>query len=737
MASSNVADFDLFLDESGTFTETSTNPAELAAANLAARPFPSQLAGLLVPRGELTAGRAQDVLRRAQTAAGLPAGPVHARDLPRGSYDRFVQVIVGELVSRHWQPVRLVNRERVRYGDRAATYTNLVAEFVLRICQQKTKEGIHNVRLRMFCSRVTLREHANGTLDFLKREVYLDRLTQYLGFAAVRRGLTPESAAWQLEDLHVRSARSDAELQLCDVISHASHDDFHPVDATTATALRTALGAYDFSLAFREVIERVDQDLNENALALALLELAVYLNQDGLAPDVQKTARQRLHTVVDRLAGLSVPARDPHLALLITWLEQVIELQRALERGYRFASWLQQEVEQPLRERLGSSPDQHSVDWFRFALHTWALTASNHRGSLHDARREAVGIEALIPKLAGHWEHATLMMRGLVAEAVHRTDCFDYAAAASRMSVVAGYYGSFAELFHSALPDLFPTRVRSDLHGRALGTWLQSEILAGLREPARLPAARELSDRAIDEFVAVGDKDRQYQYRSQLETAAGNFAEARRYLAHSLGLDSDMHAALAGAILVVGERSRIEQGFALLHWLRLGVTAALDAVHTEAAAFLAAVATPGVLDSPWCQGEMTDYPVHGILRRVAVVQALRGDVAAAVASVRRLGDILDSEPTERLVLDAVRLAAHAEVAALLRDKHAKQARQLLDNGVADRPGLLQLLDRLEAKAKELASVRRLFAEWSVPVRGVVDGAMPPATLATLARAIGY
>src|SRR5690606_35376739 len=123
--------------------------------------------------------------------------------------------------------------------------------------------------------------------------------------------------------------------------------------------------------------------------------------------------------------------------------------------------------------------------------------------------------------LAGQWEHATLLMRGLVAQGVHLTDCFEHDAASSRMEVAAKYYGELGSLFHVILPDVFPERVRSDLHGRALGTWLQSEVLGSLSQAdaSRLDRARQMSDIAIDEFPAEADKERQFQYRSQLEAA--------------------------------------------------------------------------------------------------------------------------------------------------------------------------------------------------------------------------
>jgi hypothetical protein len=472
--------YDLFLDESGTFMETSTVPAERSEALQQKRLFPSQLAGLLVPRGALTEGAAKHLRNRALTAIGLPSQPVHGSELLRAEgkdrYDRFVTELVTEIQRKGWQPIRLVNREQVRYGDRVATYTHLVAELILRICQQRRLEGAGSISLRVFAARVRIGETPAGEIVQLPREEYLRRIREYLGFAAVRGGFARAAGAWRLEDLHLRSGKDDAELHLCDVLSHASHDDFRPVLPDTARALREAFGPYDFSLSYLEVIERVDQQLAADAFGLAVVSLAERACGEPLGDELRDAARKRLDEIRMRLAQLGAPARDQHLALLSSWLEQTIEVRRAIELGDRLSTWLLDEVVTPVGRSLAGGSQAGSVDWFVYALRTWILTAANHRGALRDAQRQTGAMEQLLPSLAGQWEHATLLMRGLVAQGVHLTDCFEHDAASTRMEVAAKYYGELRLLFHVILPDVFPERVRSDLHGRVLGTWLQSKF---------------------------------------------------------------------------------------------------------------------------------------------------------------------------------------------------------------------------------------------------------------------
>jgi hypothetical protein len=737
-----TAEYDLFLDESGDFRETSTDLAELKASNSQPRAFPSQLAGVLALRGTLTKGEARKLLHQALAAAGLPPGPVHANQLPKYARDKVFRAVAEGLGERRWQPVRVVNRERVRYGDRVATYTSLVAELVLRVCERRAPTGASAINLRLICARVKTGEDDEGRDRYIESADYLRRVQEYLGFAAVRHGRPRESAAWRLESLRLSSGKDDPELQLCDVVSYASHDDFSPCDTESAQALRAAFGTFDFALSGWELTGRVDRLCDDGLLGAALQALAEGLVCEGLGADLRAAAKERLRAVLAHLVRSSAPARDPHLAGLVNWLEQTIDLQRALDVGYRLAIWLREQVLVPLRAALAGGPEAGSLDWFAFALHTWALAACNHRGALADARREVDGLNQLLPALAGRWEHATLLMRGFVVEAVHRTDCFEFAEAADKMELVAGYYGTLGTMFGKALPAVFHGRVRSDLCGQALGTGMQSELYAGLQadDPERFARARALSDRSIDEFPGVADQERQYQYRSQLETAAGNWADARRWLARSFRLEGDAHTALAAHIQKLADVSPVAQGFGLLHWLRLGASALGAGARDEGDAFLAAIREADVLAWPWCRGEQGSYyPVHGILRRVAVIAAHRTDPDRAAEALTRLAAVLPDGTEERAILSAIRLAAHAEAAAVLWPARPRVARTFLDHGAPGYPGLLQQLDHLrEVSEKTIPRLWAVVEPWGAVVRRLLGGdPTAGAELLRLARRIGY
>jgi hypothetical protein len=134
-----------------------------------------------------------------------------------------------------------------------------------------------------------------------------------------------------------------------------------------------------------------------------------------------------------------------------------------------------------------------------------------------------------------------------------------------------------------------------------------------------------------------------------------------------------------------------------------------------------------------------DYPAHGILRRVAVVRGLRGEGGPAREALRRLAQLLSGEQADRVVLQTVRLAAHAETAATLATRQTKVVRRMLDSGDADCPGLLQLLAFLEAEAAgNLTGIWSAFQDWPATVKAALQGDQDAyVKLAGYARRIGY
>jgi hypothetical protein len=692
--------FDLYIDESGGFQETQNSTNNQG--------FASQLVGILAPQGQLTSAKAEGILETCYRNAGYSqlGKEVHGTKLSPGTgFDRLIATLAEKITERGWQPVRLVNQEGINYGDRTANYVNMVAELVLRIFQQKSLEGCSQIMIDLHYATVYLGSNSQGNPNYLDEEFYRHELEYYLAFAAVRQGLADKYSRWKIGKYRYRSAKKERELQLCDLLSNASHNDYNKCGEEAKNILQNAFKPCEYSMIAYLVLEQCDLFIQNGSLGLAIRTIAERLIQEDKGGDVREGALLRLESILDKLAVWTTTATNTQLILLTNWLELIINVQRSLDLGSQLVRWLRIQVYEPLVARLGDK--KYTLDWFNYTLHFWALTACNHQGNLIAGREEADRLEKLISALAGQWEYVTLLMEGLVAEGVHRIDCWEYDVVATKMKLVADYYREVSSLFSVAFPDVFPEKIRSELRGKALGTWLQAEIYAGATRSTRLNKARELSDLCLVEFTTPGDKARQYQYRCHLETLAGNFAIAREYLAKNFELEDNSHNALARYITTLED---FYQGFALLHWLRLGTIAYLDNNHSEWQEFSIALKQFKLSNNLWCKGQQsTHYPTHGILRRIALIDAIEGKQDfVALGTLRNLTSI----ERGNLVLGLIQCAAYAEVASFCWENNNTMARKILDCQEPDRLGLQQLLEILTNKSRNLfPKVEQLTLSW--------------------------
>lgn len=728
--SAPTLEYDLYLDETGRFQEGIVDPKLRDGGRQRGA---SQLAGLLLPRnnGDVEAAKiTEDANKRGNFP---PKHVIHATEIiekHRGAYLRVVDSIINAVKQQDWQCVRLVNAERISYFDRPTTYANLVAEITLRTFQEKLRENPQN----KICIRLIDPKYKPGQGQSpLSADEYRKRITEYLGFAEVRYGLTRESRNWRFDGVIERAYRDTPALQICDVLSHASSDKFDRLrtQRNLVDTLKKLFGEYDFTLTIRELFERVDDLVKEHSLGMALMILSESLVHASHATkqDQEFAARleERLSQIIERLGRMDFRGRDPQLALLVGWLDQLVGQQRLLDKGYEIARWLLESVEAPLRINLATRNDEATLDWFAYSVRRWALTACNHKGVLLKADAEVKEMRSLQPSVASQWERIPVVMDGMIAQAVHYTDCYDFDKASRQMRFVADSLKMQSNQFHKLMPDDFPEKLRFDLRARALGTLVQSEIFAGVTDLARLQSARDASEEAIAEFTSYSDRARQYQYRCHLETVARDYATARKYLVWSLERTDNepveySHDKIASLVNGLSIDPEWKSEFTLLHWLRIGAYACLDAqaasdraaaigtntegeqINRDEAAgtvleerdkFLEAIDLCGVLKRDAYEGRLAEYPAHSILRFVAVVNAARGNWDESIRALQCL-HALDPVGKEQFVLAMILLAAQTEVATLIWSENITRAVALLndgDSGLLDVRRMIQQIDR--------------------------------------------
>lgn len=715
----------LFIDESGVFD----------VENSGERPddFPCQLAGILVPP-DFSEADGEEILADALRAAGTPLErQFHAKDYRQrrpSAYSPAVVELSRQLRRRGVRCLRLVNEERVSWADRVSTYTNMVAELVLRCFRRLEREGHRAVRLHLHAGEWWMPE----VHEKLSTEQYRESIRDALVLARLRSGVDERERDWQLGEVSLGDARKERRLQICDFLSHASSAGYRPCDEAATAALQAAFGEYDQTLSAPSVIDDLDGMLQRRYFGLAMSRLAEVASSSQFSSSTREVAETRRGRLAEGLAGTAPRARGEQLRGALAWLHELIEGQRALD----LAATVGADFRKTLLALLEALPsERHSeIDWVKYSLGSLELLCANHRGDLHHAARLRGELDELLPKVASRWEHAPLVLESLVFRAVSEIDAFALSAASDNMSKAVKYYDELDGFFHQAYPGVFPEEMRSDLRARALGTAVQAEVARSLADPERLDEARRLADRALADFDSPADVARQHQYRAHLEAVARDFSAARVHLAQGIGAAGPEHSALALRVL---ELEGFAQGFAALHWLRLGALAICAEDDMEASAFRAAVSMSGVLEAGWCQGAPMVYPAHGILRRVALFHAESGNVGATAAALKRLCRT-DEIAAGRLALVPIQVAAIVEAAGALLAHEPKVARKLLLVGGQKHASAVSLARSYLAAVDGIPSLHSTFRGWPAQIEeaaGTTDVPAGRKQLLGLARVVPH
>ena len=681
-----MAKYDLFFDESGI-----SNEPPLSGGTRKADPRPFQLAGILVSNGKATSEISEGILVNAFTSAGLnfkelavDPEKVHATTLwSTSGQDRYriiVENIAHSVHQNHWHMVRLVNDSFVGYGDRAPNYVNLVAEMCIRVLDKLSTIDDGDIQLNILGGVVNLETDKSKPPKLIHESKYKDALDEYMAQAVVRRGVAQKFRRWSYT-LDLGSAKSDRRLQISDFLCNASFSKYSKCDGASRDALLEISEGYDFEISSSNLLDTIAIYIEIRFVAQAVLLLA-----DDLALQTAPPAERgrKLEECLSILAGMNSYARNSQLSAIDAVLQQRIEYRNDLSGTYRIVLWLLKDVLPNLGAQL-QGPRQQDLNWFIHLMQLRAVTIQTHLGATQKALEHVAQMDAAAIHLAGQFDHAVSIITGMVHKAVVLTDAFDYANACAIMKTVDEHYGALADLLKGSLQGVFPKdkEIHSYARGIALGTWLQAEYYAGLVCPERLDTARQLSERAIEEFSSEDDKKRQYEYRCHLETFAGNFDEARHYLAKSIGCAAHDCATLVTAIR---ELKGMAQGFRLLHWLRIGAEAHRRGHGDEAKLYFDGLCALMTTPNDWLSAKEVGFPVHGVLRYAAFMHAAYRKKAESLQMLDTLFSLADSAG-DTTILEVIALAAWSEVWALLREHPSQQSMakaQALKQSLLDR-----------------------------------------------------
>ena len=142
------------------------------------------------------------------------------------------------------------NRLRRQGGN----YTNLFAEFVLRVCATLRNQRHDDLSIRPIAALVELPEQ--DARSYIEQQQYTTRMNDVLKRSALREGWSDDARHWSVESPDLRPG-SRPQLQVCDVSSNArTWNGCSKCGPEARAQLLASLRQFDFTL---QVWPLVDQ----------------------------------------------------------------------------------------------------------------------------------------------------------------------------------------------------------------------------------------------------------------------------------------------------------------------------------------------------------------------------------------------------------------------------------------------------------------------------------------------
>lgn len=551
-----VRHYELFLDESGNFTDGR----------------PSLIGGVFCSSGQLTEELALQLLGESLSEVGLDfpeSGQVHGTELPKDVFAPFVLSLIRNMLAKEIQPIVFENQERIEIIDPDTTYIHLVAEGITRLFSALSCAGRETALSVTAARRMVEDKQHQSALRAIPREEYLYRIKEHMATAMLRLGVREYRDQWSLDGFRLGSARTEYTLMLADVICHAWYSRYTKFDAQGRTRLEQALGRFHFTVVENGVLAAIARKRSDGAfgeaLFLALSELGVAptsANQERLAYQLEYEVEQ----ILELLAGMPRFGLRQHIDALLVQADYLVVIQKDYERAERVLLQTKKRVLEPLGKRLGSR--FAGLDGANLRVASLLLAIHNHRGFVHTLEDVLGSADSALTTLAQRFENLDLVLSYLNRKTVYLNNSYNFGAALEQIDRLIRFHEEIMSLYPVELPQLFGDGLKSDILGKLYGSKVQTLTFLGRKEPEYYAFAREASARAIQEFESPEDVCRQYLYRCQLETDAGQFQAAWEYLVRGTAYrEGPLSPDELGAFLRGDEDGR--NTFSLAHYCRL------------------------------------------------------------------------------------------------------------------------------------------------------------------------
>lgn len=229
-------------------------------------------------------------------------------------------------------------------------------------------------------------------------------------------------------------------------------------------------------------------------------------------------------SVLDNVKLLKEKQVHNILSGLSVYLNDIIEIQRNTESALEYL----EKAEEIIKEL---SDRNYTLDRYRLDIKLYKLAVYDHLGDLNKMQELFEECQSAINRIIARAENIEYVFMFLNRYAVYLFDIFEFEKGYNFLEKLKKCFEAY-ELMFVDLPgiEVSENTIRSTQLGKILGTQAQYCRYFMRQKKMKYEDAVKISNQAIENFELEADRERQYQYRAQIEAEAGKFDTAMDYL---------------------------------------------------------------------------------------------------------------------------------------------------------------------------------------------------------------
>jgi len=456
----------------------------------------------------------------------------HATELVRDSKARPVYAILQEIAS--WgEFIIFENFQKSRVIDSTLTYCNILAEGVFQLLARLALENVGK-RIKLNVVAGYRRDMTKEEKSYISLETVKTRIEERLRLLEIRNGsIASLGANYSFE---FENDKRNSYLIVCDYICHfyfKRNDEIYkaPFETNGKDMYDELIQHYRsesiYSLQGDAEQERIVQGVTLEAFGSLLFEAGCGL--------IQKEKNRE--NIIKAFCVLSEKSRRIHLQTYSNYCKEVIENRRDLELGKMLLDF-----GKIIISKLNAEGKEDTV--FSMDILLYRLAIENHNGNLA-AMEDLFGqAQAVLSKIILYSDNIDYVFMFYNRYAVFLIDSMDVLNAYKLLDATIKEFEAYELLGEGLLSQNIlnmsigadKTAQRATQKGRLLGTQVQAAAYLFKRGEITYEDAADISNRAIENFSIYADKQRQYQYRAELEGYASHYEQSYEYLMMGLGI---------------------------------------------------------------------------------------------------------------------------------------------------------------------------------------------------------